>query len=74
MDAQVFGIEVWPVKHDIVREQELALGHDFEAQAKDMPSVNCIGIRVLDLESSDRAAYAIKTLLVICFLFVGFAQ
>lgn len=74
MDAQVFGIEVWPVEHDVVREQELALGHDFEAQAKDMPSVNCIGIRVLDLESSDRAAYAIKTLLAIRFLFVGFAQ
>lgn len=74
VNAQVFGVEVRSVEHDVVGSQELSLGHDFEAQPQDMATVDGIGIRVVDLEGGDGAAYAIETLLIISLLLVGFAE
>lgn len=74
VNAQVFGVEVWSVEHDVVGAQELALGHDFEAQPEDVAAINRIGIRVVDLEGGDGAADAIETLLIVSLLLVGFGE
>jgi len=74
VNAQVFGVEIRSVEHDVVRSQELTLGHDFEAQTEDMATINGIGIRIVDLEGGDGAAYAIEALLIVSFLLVGFAE
>ena len=74
VNAQVLGVEVRSVEQDVVGSQELSLGHDFEAQSQNMAAVNRIGIRIVDLEGGDGAAYAIETLLIVSFLLVGFAE
>lgn len=74
VDADVLGVEVWSVEHNVVGWQELALGHYFETQAKNMAAVDCVRIGVMNFERCDRATGTITTLLNESLLLIGFAD
>lgn len=57
MDAEVasrvaaaVGVGVGPVEHDVVGAQEVALGHDLEADAEDVPAIDGVGVWVVDFK------------------------
>ncbi|KAJ2968983.1 hypothetical protein NQ176_g8906 [Zarea fungicola] len=57
------GVGVGPVEHDVVGAQEVALGHDLEADSEDVPSIDGVGVRVVDFKGSYGRGYAICALL-----------
>ena len=65
------GTRVRAVEEDIIGPQELGAADDFDAQAENGAAVDGIGVRVLDAESGDGGAGAVKALLIVCFLCCG---
>ena len=69
MHSQVCRVGEGPIQHDVVGFQELTARHGFEAQTKDMATVDGAGVWVLDFEGGDRACDAVDTLLEVGSLF-----
>lgn len=59
------------VQHNIVRLQELAARHDFEAQAEHVSAIDGIGVGIVDLEGGDGGGDSVEALLVVGLLLLG---
>lgn len=59
------------VQHNVVRLQELATGHDFEAQAEHVSAVDGIWVGIVDLEGGDGGRDSVEALLVVGLLLLG---
>lgn len=68
MDAKMAGVGVGTIEHDIVGSQEARFGHDFEAKAEDLASIDGVGVWVADLEGGDAGAHAVEVELVMGLL------
>lgn len=64
MDAQMGRrLGKGPVEHDVVWAQELALRHDFEADAEDVAAVDSVRVWIVNLEGGYRRGYSVGALL-----------
>lgn len=68
VNAEMGGLKVRAVEHDVVWCEKLAAGHDFETKPEHMATIDGIGIWVADLEGCDGRTDSVETLLLVCLV------